>query len=76
MFSLWMDTVEMDENIQFVMMKSLQKDCLQIWLLIWNKFNQIVWILFLLKLSENVWLSEDFRGNRSQLMCLNSLDFK
>ena len=42
----------------------LIRNCLQISLLILSKFKQINKLLFALKSSENLWLSDDFRGDR------------
>ena len=50
------------------------KDRLRIVLLILSEFKLITQLLFPLKSSENLWLSDDFRGNRSELIGLNSLN--
>ena len=50
------------------------RDRLQIWLHILSKFKRINIQLFPLKSSENLWFSDDFRGNNCILIRLNSLN--
>ena len=46
-------------------------DCCKIWLQILSKLKQINELLFLLKSSGELRLTDDFSGNRSQLVHLN-----
>ena len=52
------------------------RDRHQIQLLISSKFKWINWLLFPLKSSENPRFSDDFKGNRSWLIRLNSLTIR
>ena len=51
-------------------------DCLQTSLLIFSELKLINSLLFPLKASENHRFSDDFRGNRCHLICLNSLNIR
>ena len=52
------------------------RDCLQILLPILREFKRINQLLSLLQSSGNQRFSNDFRGNRSQLIRLNSVDIR
>ena len=51
-------------------------DCSQISLLVWSKFKQIDSLPFPITSSENLRLSDDFRGNRSWLIFSDTFNIK
>ena len=54
----------------------LFKDRCHISLLVISEFKQINYILLPLKSSESLWFSDNFRGYKSYLICLNSLNIR